>query len=31
MHMEGLQRLIQLDGGVTILDTCPPIRQSLFM
>jgi hypothetical protein len=31
MHMEGLDKVIQLGGGVEALDSCPPVRQSLFM
>ncbi|KPM44418.1 hypothetical protein AK830_g2108 [Neonectria ditissima] len=31
MHMKGLDNVVQLGGGVEALDSCPPIRQSLFM
>ncbi|SPO01858.1 uncharacterized protein DNG_04531 [Cephalotrichum gorgonifer] len=31
MHMKGLDRLVQLSGGVETLDSCSPVRQSLFM
>jgi hypothetical protein len=31
MHMEGLKRIVQLSGGVEALESCPAVRQSLFM
>ncbi|KAK1766362.1 hypothetical protein QBC33DRAFT_94613 [Phialemonium atrogriseum] len=31
MHMKGLDKVVQLGGGVEALDSCPPIRQSLFI
>ncbi|KAK4151637.1 hypothetical protein C8A00DRAFT_45210 [Chaetomidium leptoderma] len=31
MHMKGLERVVQVSGGVEALDLCPPIRQSLFI
>ncbi|RYP06269.1 hypothetical protein DL764_003245 [Monosporascus ibericus] len=31
MHMKGLDKVVQLGGGVEALDSCPPVRQSLFM
>jgi hypothetical protein len=29
--MDGLAKVVQLAGGVDALESCPPIRQSLFM
>ncbi|GKT42518.1 uncharacterized protein ColSpa_02699 [Colletotrichum spaethianum] len=31
MHMKGLDKVVQLFGGTEALDSCPPVRQSLFM
>ncbi|KAJ4248349.1 hypothetical protein NW762_012678 [Fusarium torreyae] len=31
MHMAGLERIIELGGGIEALESCPSIRQSLFM
>ncbi|RYP84717.1 hypothetical protein DL770_005169 [Monosporascus sp. CRB-9-2] len=31
MHMKGLDKVVQLSGGVEALDSCPPVRQSLFI
>jgi hypothetical protein len=29
--MDGLVNVVELAGGVDALESCPPIRQSLFM